>query len=329
MLAKAGHTVRAVDRFVRAPEQESWALGMLGEDIEICKGDIADPNSCFFAIQDFEAVINLAEYRGTDAAEMMNTQCVGTANLFQAMKNYGGIKRCIIGSSIEVYGEGRYVNKNDERWTLEFPNENDYTSLRHVDKLFCVADWTEESDPQNPISLYGSSKLMQESASMTLARETGIPTTILRFGCVYGPGDMVGNSSALTQLNNAFLMNKNQPFAVNAMEDQVFDFIHVTDAANAVLQLINLKFFPDPDKRTINIGSGEKSTLKQAAEFFEEIYERHLDVEYSEKRPLGIPLSLVAYCRRADAELGWKPSVKFEKGIKLLARLAFNPNTVK
>jgi nucleoside-diphosphate-sugar epimerase len=140
---------------------------------------------------------------------------------------------------------------------------------------------------------------------------------------------MIGNSSALTQLYNAFFMDKNHSFKVNAMEDQVFDFIHVTDAVDAVLKLTNLKFFPDPDKRVINIGSGEKSTLKQAAEYFEEIFERHLDVEYSEKRPRGIPLSLVVSCCRANTELGWKPSVKFEKGIKLLARTAFCTNVVK
>lgn len=105
-----------------------------------------------------------------------------------------------------------------------------------------ASDYSEpvgESAPLRPTTTYGATKAACEHLGPILARELGIEIVSLRLPMVYGPGRWYGGSQApLVELANA--LQEGRTTEIEAWEGEA-DWVHVSDAATALLALLKLQ----------------------------------------------------------------------------------------
>ncbi|MCM6776122.1 NAD-dependent epimerase/dehydratase family protein [Nocardia sp. CDC159] len=194
---------------------------------------------------------------------------VGTAVLLAAMAR-AGVRRLVLGSSVSVYGEGRYRGARSGPY---FPGVRRRADLdrgmfdHRAPRTGEILTWEPvvEDAPPRPRSAYAASKVAQEHYALAWGIGTGAAVTVLRYHHVYG--DPAGEHAAPTAHSGvaarfrAELAAGRAPFV---FEDggQVRDFVHVRDAAAATLAAVER---PLPGFVPLNIASGHPITLWQAA----------------------------------------------------------------
>ncbi|MFQ5865443.1 MAG: NAD-dependent epimerase/dehydratase family protein [bacterium] len=153
-LLKKGHQVRCLLR--NKGRDQGWLSGL---DFERLNGDITEPKSLFAAVEGVDYVFHLAGLTKSNIkSEFYKINVDGTRNLLEAVcKINPNLKRFVLVSSLAAAGPS--------------PNGRPLT----------------ESDPPNPMSNYGRSKLKAEQ--ITLQFSPQIPITIVRPPAVYGPRD--------------------------------------------------------------------------------------------------------------------------------------------
>ncbi len=182
-LAERGYQIRVFD----LPFMDFSALEAL-EGIEIVKGDITNPATVQAAVDGVDLVLHLAALlpfaseRDRDKTFAVNVG--GTRNLVQGIKNTGGKARLIFSSTVATYGDT----------TAGEPP----VGIDH---------------PQNPLDIYGESKVAAEKAIL----EGGIPYTILRISGVVIPA----------------LLEPADPYPF--MRDQRMEFVARADVVSALL----------------------------------------------------------------------------------------------
>ena len=83
------------------------------KDVKFILGDILDEQKILQSFQDFDVIIHLAATVGVENTETnpvltLNTNILGTKNILEACKKHN-IKKVILASSSEIYGEPRKV----------------------------------------------------------------------------------------------------------------------------------------------------------------------------------------------------------------------------
>ncbi len=193
----------------------------------------------------------------------------GTAVLLAAMER-AGIERLVLGSSVSVYGEGRYRGLRSGPFYpgVRLRGDLDRGMFDHrAPRTGEILTWETvgEDTPLRPRTAYAASKVAQENYAMAWGATTGGGVTVLRYHHVYG--DPIGENSALTAHSGvaarfrAELTSGGAPFVY---EDggQVRDFVHVRDVAAATVAVVQRPlsgFVP------LNIASGHPITLWEVA----------------------------------------------------------------
>lgn len=148
-LAKRGAHVRALVRDL------DRAKKMLGEGIELAKGDLLEPSSLAPAVRNVDAVVHCAAFfRGATPEQAHAVNDEGTRHLAHAARE-AGVKRFVFTSTGLVYG----------------PNGGRLAS---------------EDDACAPTMAYPVSKL---AAERFLLAQSGLDVCVLRLPFVYGDGD--------------------------------------------------------------------------------------------------------------------------------------------
>ncbi len=127
-----------------------------GREIRVFTGNLGDPAGLERAVRGVDAICHLAG--NTRGPKFWAANALGTANLVGAVSRANPeLKRFVFISSLAAQGPGP------------------------------IGLGLTESDPANPVSAYGRSKLAAEKSLSGLPPGTGV--TILRPPVVYGPGD--------------------------------------------------------------------------------------------------------------------------------------------
>jgi dihydroflavonol-4-reductase len=157
LLTGAGHEVRILAR--------SPAPGSTPSNVEVCRGDVLDPDSCRRLAAGCEALIHLAGLVSRDPDDgplMYRLHVEGTRQLFQAAAE-AKIQRVILAST-----SGTIAVSTTERVATE---ADDYPFVT-------VGRWP-----------YYLSKIYQERLALELSAELGLPLVILNPSLLLGPGD--------------------------------------------------------------------------------------------------------------------------------------------
>jgi UDP-glucose 4-epimerase len=161
-----------------------------------------------------------------------------------------------------------------------------------------------------PDSPYGYAKWVAELWCRMSSEQFLVPTTVLRFFSVYGPGQQAtGGSGVVSIFASAALTGS--PLQVQSAGRR--DFVHAADAAQAIARAV--EFPPRPsDARIFNIGTGVGTSFKQLATLIVGITGSSSSIEDQISEPAG--RDLVADISQARAALGYQPSVVLHDGLE-------------
>lgn len=166
---------------------------------------------------------------------------------------------------------------------------------------------TPESAPLRPMYPYALSKYIGEQYVRHWHQTYGLPAISLRLFNVFGP--RARSSGTYGAVFGVFLAQKlaGKPFTVVGDGTQTRDFTFVTDTAEAFVAAAQ----SDVSGEVMNVGSGNTYSINRLVELLggETI---HLP-----KRP-GEPAGTFGDSRKISRLLGWKPSLTFEDGVRIM-----------
>jgi UDP-glucose 4-epimerase len=156
--------------------------------------------------------------------------------------------------------------------------------------------------------IYTSSKMASEMICHNYFQLYKVPFTILRLGIPYGPR-MREELLIPTFIKKAFA---GQPLTIAGAGNQYRNFIYVRDIAEAhVLAMEQIAM-----NQTYNLEGSRKITVLEVAKGIREVLGEHVEIEFVPERPGDFGGKEVTG-EKAWQELGWKPKVEFEEGLRL------------
>jgi dTDP-glucose 4,6-dehydratase len=249
------------------------------------KGDICDRDAVLAAMPDgCDAVFNFAAESHVDrsitsAGEFLRTNIIGTQVLLDAARERK-VRRFIQVSTDEVMGS--------------LPENS--------------GEFFSEDSPLQPNSPYAASKAAAEFV-VRAARETfGIDSVVTRCGNNYGPRQF---PEKLIPLMIANAMN-DEPLPVYGDGKNVRDWIYVDDHCHAIW----LAYEKGRPGEVYNIGSrNDRPNIDVVRSLLDALDKPHSLINYVTDR-LGHDRRYAIDPAKAEKELGWKPQISWEDGLR-------------
>jgi dTDP-L-rhamnose 4-epimerase len=323
-LVGAGHEARVLDRL--HPGAHAGAPAYLRDDVDYRSVDVGDVSAVRATLSGVDAVSHQASMVGLgvefgDTTQYARDNDLGTAGLLVALHEEAFRGPIVLGSSMVVYGEGRY--RCDEHGVVR-PGPRAVERLEHADFEprcpTCDAELTSEPVPEeapvDPRNVYAATKLHQEHLVQIYGREHASAVTVLRYHNVYGP--RMPRDTPYAGVASIFrsALAEGRPPRVFEDGHQRRDFVHVRDVAR-----VNRLALERAEREcTANVASGTPHTVLDMAEA--------LAAGFGPGAPrpqvvggyrLGDVRHVFASTDRARDVLGFEASVGFEAGMAELA----------
>lgn len=194
-----------------------------------------------------DIAIHLAAFIPKSVAEADDADAVYAANingmrrLLDSLPNH--LQRFVFISSVDVYAP---------------------------DSTHCLSERT----PTAPATLYAASKLFGETLTRVVAEQRGWGHVILRLGHIYGEGE-----HACAKLIPATIerLLAGEPPRVHGSGDELRDFLHVRDAAEAIARAAA---HPDPGLGTMNVVSGRSLSVRSLIHLLAKLCGWNGEIEY-------------------------------------------------
>jgi UDP-glucose 4-epimerase len=200
----------------------------------------------------------------------------GVVNVLEAVRRYGG--RLILASTVWVYMLAEQEKVNEDTPLLV----------------------------QNVNHTYTASKVAAELYMQSYSKLYGTDFTILRYGIPYGPRGREGT----VIFNFVQRALRGEPLIIDGDGSQYRNFIYIEDLADGNVAALN----PIGKNKIYNLEGIRAVTIKEVAETVSQIIEG-VKIEYRDSRP-GDFKGRMASSEKALVELGWKPKVDLEEGMK-------------
>jgi len=206
----------------------------------------------------------------------------GTANVCEAARAAGARRVVFVSTGGAIYGEG-------EGQSLPL----------------------DESAPIAPLSAYGQSKYAAEGYLALYERLHGISGVALRLGNVYGPRqDPLGEAGVIAIFCGA-LRGGTRP-TVYGDGLQTRDYVYVGDVVEAALAAAESEA-----SGPVNIGTGHETTVLDLVEALARLDgATGFEPEFAPRRA-GEVQRIALDAGRAERELGWRPEVGLDEGLRL------------
>jgi UDP-glucose 4-epimerase len=164
---------------------------------------------------------------------------------------------------------------------------------------------TDENHPIAPQYPYALSKYMGEQAGFHWHQVYGLPVNSVCIFNAYGP--RVRTTGVYGAVFGVFFRQKlaGKPYTVVGDGTQRRDFIYVTDVAEAFLAAASTPIVGE----RFNVGAGNPQSINHLVELLSG------EVVYVPKRP-GEPDCTWADIAKIVSQLGWKPRLTFEDGVR-------------
>ena len=249
------------------------------------KGDIADASAVRGALEERpDLIVNFAaeshNSRGVvDPSAFVRTNVLGTQVLLQQARA-AGVQRFHHISTCEVYGD----------LALDSP------------------DSFSEASPYRPRTPYNASKAGADLVVRAFGDTFGYPITISNCSNNYGPYQFPEKVIPLFTTNAI----DDRPLPVYRNSSHRREWLHVDDHCRGI-ELVLLR---GRVGETYNIGSGEERSVEQIADAVLTLTGRGPSLKtYVEDRP-GHDRRYLLDHTKIETELGWRPSIRFEDGLR-------------
>jgi dTDP-glucose 4,6-dehydratase len=272
------------------------------------KGDICDAGAMQDLFKEYgvDAVIHLAAESHVDRSisdpmAFVKTNVIGTVNLLNAAREAWKDRTASSLSLGEGRGEGRFYHVSTDEV---------YGSL-HDESLFL------ETTPYDPQSPYSASKASSDHFVRAYGNTYKLPFVITNCSNNYGSHQFPEKLIPLMIHN----IKQNKPLPVYGKGENVRDWLWVEDHAAA----IDVVFHNGVDGETYNIGGHNEWKNIDLVHLLCRIMDRKLGRTEGESAKLityvtdraGHDLRYAIDAGKIERELGWRPSITFEKGLEL------------
>ena len=309
-LLERGEKVTIYDNLSRAGAARNlaWLQQTFGEKaFRLIVGDVREADLLAASARQADVIVHLAAQVAvttsvTEPRPDFEINALGTFNAVEAARLSERIPILLYASTNKVYGgmEDVKVVERGTRW--------EYESL----PLGCP-----ETQPLDFHSPYGCSKGTGDQYVRDYARIYDLPTVVMRQSCIYGPRQFgVEDQGWVAWMIIAAVTGKQ--IMICGDGKQIRDVLHVDDLLNAydaaIARIDTVK------GRVYNLGGGPENTISIWNEFgpmLESLLGRSIQVARGDWRP-GDQKVFVADIRKAERELGWKPKIGVEEGVKRL-----------
>jgi len=278
-LAAGGHEVRVID------DLSAGDQARLDPRVLFTRGSVLDRPKMWTLLQDVDCVYHLAARVQVSESilyprEYNEVNVGGTVSVMEAMRD-AGVRRVVFTSSGAVYGE-----------QARQPVREDLSP--------------------NPQSPYAVSKLAAEYYVRTIGVLWGIETVVLRVFNAYGPSQNLPPSHPPVVPRFLQQALRGGSLVVFGGGAQTRDFVYVDDVVDA---LVAAAIAPDVDRRIINVGSGEETSINELVRLVAEVVGKEVEVLYSPAESGGVS-RLCADISLARRLLGYEPKVDLREGLR-------------
>jgi UDP-glucose 4-epimerase len=164
-----------------------------------------------------------------------------------------------------------------------------------------------EHAPRQPLSPYGVSKLAGEEYLAAYNRLYGTSHVSLRYANVYGPRQDPRGEAGVVSIFLGRLAAGDRP-RIFGDGSQTRDYVYVGDVARATLAAAG-------KGGVFNVGTGIETSVLELYEQCRRVAGSELEAEQADAR-LGELQRSVLDATRAERELGWRPEVDLEEGLR-------------
>ncbi len=312
-LAAEGHDVLVYDALRRPGVEENlaWLKRRYPRRIASVAADIRDRDALGEALRNAEAVFHLAAQVAvttslTEPAEDFGINLGGSFLLLDLLRQRpGGPCPLVFASTNKVYGDLASI------------------PLANIDGAWLPRDLSMrdagvgEDQPLDFHTPYGCSKGAADQYVLDFARSYGLPATVMRMSCIYGPRQMGTEDQGWVA---HFLIRALRGEAVTIYGDgcQVRDILHVDDAVATWVGA--WRRIGKAMGRAFNLGGGPRNavSLNQVLHAIEEVTGRRVEISYGAVRA-GDQRWFVADARRARATFGLPEPRGWRTGLRDLA----------
>lgn len=306
-LMRDGHEVTVFDNLSRKGTAANLEWLKSQGRLHFVRGDVRDAAAIAGAARGQNAIYHLAAQVAVTTSvanprEDFEINALGTFNVLEAARLAGTQPVVVYASTNKVYG-----GMEDVRVTGEA------TRYRYTDLPLGLP----ETQPLDFHSPYGCSKGAGDQYMRDYARIYDLPTVVFRQSCVYGLRQFgVEDQGWLAHFVIATV--KGRPINIYGDGKQVRDMLWIDDLLDAYD--IALK---NPEKvagRIYNLGGGPEFTLSiwtEVRPILESLAGRRIETKYGDWRP-GDQKVYISDIRKAEAELGWKPTMSPQDGARRL-----------
>ncbi|NPD87829.1 MAG: NAD-dependent epimerase/dehydratase family protein [Asgard group archaeon] len=169
-----------------------------------------------------------------------------------------------------------------------------------------------EEHPRKPLSPYGMSKLVAEQYVSLYSNLYGLNSiNIVPFN-IYSPLQKEDDPYAGVIFKFLKAIKNNQSPMIEGDGYQTRDFVHIKDVTTAIDLALKNKHITN---RTINIGSGEPTTILELARILVQISGKKLELVHEEPREADIRESFTSL-KLAKELLNYSPQIKLKDGLK-------------
>ena len=257
----------------------------LAGNYQFIKGDIASADLVMHILKEYaiDTIVHFAAQSHVDnsfgnSMDFTKSNVLGTHNLLECAKVYGGIQKFVHVSTDEVYGE---VNEKQM-----------------------------ESAVLNPTNPYAATKAAAEFIVKAYRHSFDLPILITRGNNVYGPRQYP--EKVIPRF--IWLLSKNEKMTIQGSGEQMRTFVHCEDAAKAYTTIVEKGVLGE----IYNIGTDDEITVRDIAtqlvnimkpgDKLEDWITSIPDRDFNDFRYVVDTSKLV--------DLGWKKEVDFDEGLK-------------
>jgi UDP-glucose 4-epimerase len=283
-LVLSGHQVRVID------DLSAGDAARLNENVLFTRGSVLDRPKLWTLLQDVDCVYHLAARVHVSESILYpsaynEVNVGGTVSVMEAMRD-AGVHRVVLASSGAVYGEQ-------------------------------AQESVREDHAPNPQSPYAVSKLAAEHYVRTIGALWGIETVVLRIFNTYGPGQSLPPSHPPVVPRFLHQALRGGSLVVFGGGSQTRDFVYLDDVVEAMVEVSTAT---DVDRRTVNVGSGTRTSINELANLVAEVVGREVEVLHSPAESGGVS-HLCADIGLAQKLLGYAPRIGLRDGLRLTLEL--------
>jgi len=169
-------------------------------------------------------------------------------------------------------------------------------------------DYWGNVNPIGPRGVYDEAKRFSEAMAMAYHRTHGVDTKIVRIFNTYGERMRLNDGRVVPNFMCQALQGK--PMTIYGDGDQTRSFCYVSDLINGIYKLA-MSDVNDP----VNIGNPEEYTINDFAQKIKALVNSKSKIVYK-PLPENDPRVRQPDITKAKKELGWKPQVSLDEGLK-------------